>query len=112
MVLFQFDNFPDSLSLTLVVGPENSGDRDKFLNRAKLSLNQSEEDFAHFRSRQKVWTRIWSQTWLNASELETFSVATNKDRLLALWRDFQLNDLPTIERAMLAEEAVSDMSLD
>ncbi|CAN5471764.1 hypothetical protein BH23CHL4_BH23CHL4_27980 [soil metagenome] len=112
MVLFQFDNFPDSLSLTLVVGPENSGDRDKFLNRAKLSLNQSEEDFAHIRSRQKVWTRIWSQTWLNASELETFSVATNKDRLLALWRDFQLNDLPTIECAMLAEEAVSDMSLD
>jgi len=102
ILLLQFTNLPDSLTLRLYVGPGPAATRQRLFNAARTGrppLQVVGED-------TNRWTPIYSRPFLGPDDYVDASAATLEARIEQQWADFVQDDLGQIVDALA--DAVAD----
>lgn len=101
MLLFQFNNFEEKLSLFLVIGPGPAETRQKILDIAHA--NQPPFKPA-FHALGKKWNTIYVRQFLAASAYEESEGEDLEIEIGKKWKQFLENDLPKIQSALKSQE--------
>lgn len=96
LLLFQFDNSPEKVSLHLIVGPADNPNRAKLLgyfqNSPSLLTPEGES--------KEGWVGVYSRTFISRQDLQTASWEEVKSELSYAWDQFVENDLQSILSAI------------
>ena len=97
MLLLQFYNRPDSLSLSLHLGPGNQGVRQEVFDLVK-------ETGAPFRRSQKMrltkWFLLYDKPFLRADDYEDADLDEMMTRVKSVWTEFKKRELPKLQSAL------------
>jgi hypothetical protein len=97
MVLFEFRNSPDDLSLRLILGPGDQATRDALFNTACSKKNIFNKASGNLR---KKWNQIYAKTFLKKTDLESDDMENLEIKVQKRWGEFVENDLPKINAAL------------
>ncbi len=97
MLLFQFYNNPDSLSLTVHLGPGDEDVRQEIFNLVR-------ETGAPFRRIQKKrptkWFLLYDKPFLRAADYEDADLDEIMTRVRKVWAEFKKRELPKLQNAL------------
>lgn len=96
LLLFQFDNSPERVSLHLIVGPANNPTRAKLLEyfRSGPLLLAPEGEF------RDGWVEVYSRTFISRQDLQTAKWEEIRSELSDAWDHFIEDDLQSILSAI------------
>ncbi|MGA7556242.1 MAG: PD-(D/E)XK nuclease family protein [Candidatus Acidiferrales bacterium] len=101
MLLFEFQNLPDSLKLKLVIGPGPLDVREKLF---RLALDNQPPFKPQSKSLNKQWNEIFARTFLSAISYEKTTDDELQRKIREQWEHFMESDLPMTTK--LVEGAV------
>ena len=99
IMLFQFENFPNSLNIKLVIGP---GPED-----TRHQLHQMAQDNAPLKAYRilgKKWNTIFKRAFLTSKSFEEATIDDIEEEINKKWRVFVDNDLPAIKKIVKAQD--------
>ena len=97
MLLYEFRNYTDRLSLALVVGPGDEATRNTVFDYAKSS---PEVFHGCSKALYKKWTQITSNTFLTKKQLTELEFDELCERINRRWAEFIDEDHPRISKAI------------
>jgi hypothetical protein len=97
VLLFEFKNMNDRLSLNLIIGPGPSEVRQRLFN---LAQNARSVFKPASRNLTPTWATIWSRQLITSKEYSDLELMTALEKLTEGWQRFVQNDLPKLEDAI------------
>ncbi len=97
VLLFEFDNFPNQLSLRLTIGPGPMPVREAIY---KIALNHPKIFRGMSRQLRSKWTTIYKRQFLASSDYEDADLENLTKKVQTEWNKFLIEDLPAIRQAL------------
>ena len=107
MLMLQFNNKPDSLSLTVHLGPGNRGVREEVF---KLVMETGTPFKPSRKKRPTKWFQLYDKPFLRADDYEDADLHELMTRVKSVWAEFKKRELPKLQKALepvLGTEQVS-----
>jgi len=99
ILLFQFENFQNSLALKLYIGPGSDDTRQKL-----YQIAQDNPPLKAYRVLGKKWNTIFKRSFLTKKSYEEASIDDLEEDIKQKWQKFIENDLPAIKKIVKAQD--------
>jgi len=99
IMLFQFENFPNSLNLKLIIGPGP--------NEIRKRLHQMAQENASLKAYRvlgKKWNTIFKRAFLTLKSFEEATIDDLEEEINKKWQTFVEKDLPPIKKIVKAQD--------
>ena len=94
MLLFQFNNYQDSLKLSLVVGPGP----DEIRHKIYEVTSQHEPPFKHsFKIMGRLWSTVFNRNFLSKNNYQEKTTEELQEEIKHRWNEFLDHDLPKMD---------------
>lgn len=100
LLIFEWANDPDKLSLKLVLGPGDQETR----HRLHAVASSAGRPFKVAKGLGAYWNTLYSRTWLTKADLAEKEIDELEPKLREQWRRFVERDLPQIDAALKNQE--------